>query len=256
MEGALLGAFMIAACLFSVLLSHPDSPVVTWIRSADSRRMMMGICMGTTAIGLIYSPWGKQSGAHMNPAVTFAFWSMGKVNSIDAVFYSLFQIAGGLAGVAVATLLAKHFLSHAEVKYAATIPGEFGAYIAWIVEFVISFFLMLTVLHFSNHSRFDRFTGVAAGVLVATFITLAAPLSGMSMNPARTLASALPSGIWTAAWIYFTAPPLAMFLAAKLFVGFHRCGPVHCAKLHHQNKHRCIFCEFGFTPGKETIGHS
>ena len=87
----------------------------------------------------------------------------------------------------------------------------------------------------------DRFTGVIAGALVATFITLEAPLSGMSMNPARTFGSALPGRVWDALWIYFTAPPLGMLLASELYVRTRGAGAVICAKFHHHNNKRCIF---------------
>jgi aquaporin Z len=78
--------------------------------------------------------------------------------------------------------------------------------------------------------------------LVATYITVEAPISGMSMNPARTLASAVPAQHWTALWVYFTAPLLGMFLAAEVFLRTKGAGSVACAKLHHENAKRCIFC--------------
>jgi aquaporin Z len=116
--------------------------------------------------------------------------------------------------------------------------------VAFVAEAVISFVLMTVVLMATNHRKLARYTGLFAGILVATFITFEAPLSGMSMNPARTVGSAFWAGDWTALWIYFTAPPLGMLLAAELYL--RRRGPrgIFCAKLHHQNEKRCIFCEF------------
>jgi hypothetical protein len=73
----------------------------------------------------------------------------------------------------------------------------------------ITFILMTVILHVSNNVRLHKFTGICAGALVAAYITIEAPISGMSMNPARTLASALPAQHWTALWIYFTAPLIA-----------------------------------------------
>jgi len=90
--------------------------------------------------------------------------------------------------------------------------------------------------------RLACFTGLFAGILVATYITLEAPLSGMSMNPARTLGSALSAHAWTALWIYFTAPPLGMLLAAEAYLRVQGAQRIFCAKLHHQNTKRCIFC--------------
>jgi len=101
--------------------------------------------------------------------------------------------------------------------------------------------MILTVLAVSS-SRRPRLTGLAAATLVALWITFEAPLSGMSMNPARTIASALPSGVWTAAWVYFLAPPAGMLLAAETFGALTRGRARHCAKLDHPPGVRCIFC--------------
>jgi aquaporin Z len=101
------------------------------------------------------------------------------------------------------------------------------------------------VLRVSNTRRLARFTGVCAGIMVATYISLEAPFSGMSMNPARTFASALPAQVWTALWIYFLAPPLGMLLAAEVYLRQYGIQQVFCAKLHHHNDKRCIFrCRF------------
>jgi aquaporin Z len=64
----------------------------------------------------------------------------------------------------------------------------------------------------------------------------------MSMNPARTFGSAFPAQVWTALWVYFTAPLIGMFAAAQVYVTTKRSAAVACAKLHHQNTRRCIFC--------------
>ncbi len=93
----------------------------------------------------------------------------------------------------------------------------------------------------SNIQKLARYTGLFAGALVATHIIVEAPLSGMSMNPARSLGSAVPPQLWEFLWIYFTAPPLAMLLAAEIYVRLRGIPEVICAKLHHHNDKRCIF---------------
>jgi aquaporin Z len=113
--------------------------------------------------------------------------------------------------------------------------------VAFSAEVLISFVLMSVILAISNTRKLARYTGLFAGALVATYITLESPLSGMSMNPARTLGSALSAHVWTALWIYFTAPPIRMLLAAEVFVRLRGARAVICAKLHHQNDQRCIF---------------
>lgn len=242
MEAAGLGLFMVSAGLFTILLYHPSSPVVRVIPPEFVRRVLIGLAMGLTAIAIIYSPWGKQSGAHLNPAVTLTFWKLGKIAPWDAVFYVAAQFLGGTAGVALVATVASKLLAHPQVNYAVTVPGASGVGGAFTGELAISFALMLVVLAVSNHATLGRFTGLFAGVCVALFITFEAPLSGMSMNPARTVSSAVIPGVWTSWWIYFIAPPLGMLLAAALYQGISR--PVACAKLHHQNDRRCIFCEY------------
>jgi aquaporin Z len=244
MEGALLGLFMVSTCAFGSLLEHPGSPVHQALPDGTVRRILGGIAMGGTAITLFFSPWGKQSGAHINPAVTLTFLRFGKVSPWDALFYVLVQFVGGVAGVLVMVLLLRGIVAHPSVHYATTLPGPAGPGVAFLVEVVISFAMMMLVLVVSNTKRLARFTGIFAGVLVAVNITLAAPLSGMSMNPARSFGSALPAMDWSSLWIYFTAPPLGMLVAAQTYLWLRGRTAVHCAKLHHQNNKRCIFCEY------------
>jgi aquaporin Z len=246
MEAACLGAFMVSACLFTTLFEHPASPIHGRVADPFLRRVLIGIAMGLTAIGLIYSPWGSRSGAHLNPSVTLTFFRLGKVRPWDAFFYVLAQFGGGLAGVLVSAWLLGNPLAHDSVRYAATVPGQGGSAVAFVAEGAISFGLMTAVLAVSNAGSLARFTGLCAGVLVAAYITFEAPLSGMSMNPARTLGSALPAQTWTALWVYFTAPPLGMLLAAEVYLRLRGARGVICAKLHHANPTRCIFrCGYG-----------
>ncbi len=242
MEAGLLGAFMVAACAFGALYEFPGSPVHQAIMSSFPRRVLMGISMGMTAVVIIYSPWGKQSGAHINPSVTLTFLRLGKIQKWDALFYIASQFAGAVAGVALVALLLGKAVSDPAVRYVVTTPGPNGPWIALLAEFVIATILMSAVLYFSNHHRFARYTGLVAGLLVATYITLEAPFSGMSMNPARTLGSALPPMIWDGLWVYVTAPPLGMLFAAEFYLWRKGRQAVKCCKLHHDNDKRCIFC--------------
>jgi aquaporin Z len=244
MEAAELGLFMFSACAFTVLLFHPLSPLAQDIHSDVVRRMLMGAAMGTTAVAIIFSPLGKRSGAHFNPSVTLAYFRLGKIQGWDAAFFILFQFAGGIAGVVLASLLLGNLVAHKSVNYAATLPGSSGPKAAFLAEFLISFILMSVVLNISNTRRLSRWTGVFAGALVATYISIESPISGMSMNPARTFSSASVAHVWTSLWIYFTAPPLGMLLAAEIYQRM-KLRAVACAKLHHHNNARCIFrCNF------------
>jgi aquaporin Z len=244
MEAGGLGLFMISASLFGTMLGHPHSPAHLAIPDPLSRRALMGLVMGLTAVCIIYSPWGRRSGAHINPATTLTFWRLGKVAGRDAVGYAAAQFLGGLAGMLlVGAALGKGFLEP-PVSAVATLPGPAGTLVAFVAEVGISFVLMFTVLTVNNAPGLAPYTGVAVGTLVALYITFEAPLSGMSMNPARTFASAVASGQWTGLWLYFTAPLLGMLAAAEAYVRLRGVAKVRCAKLHHENAYRCIFCEF------------
>lgn len=246
MEAAELGLFMISAGVLGVLLEYPGSPVHQALPNPVLRRVLMGLAMGATAIAIIYSPLGKQSGAHFNPSVTLTFLRLGKVKPWDAVFYTTAQFIGGVVGILLVAAVLGGSIAHPSVNYVATLPGSQGVWIAFAAEVVISFILMSVILH-ATSGRLARFTGVFAGMLVATYIALESPISGMSMNPARSFASAVPAQLLSTLWIYFTAPPLGMLLAAELYVRMMGRSQVACAKLHHQNNKRCIHCGLGMT---------
>jgi aquaporin Z len=244
MEATELGLFMFSACSFTALLYHPSSPVAQTIHDGLLRRLVMGTAMGATAVAIIFSPLGKRSGAHFNPSVTWTFFRLGKINASDAAFYTLFQFAGGIAGVLLASLALGQLLAHQSVNYAATLPGPDGPIVAFFAEILISFILMSVVLTISNTKRLARWTGMFAGALVATYITIESPISGMSMNPARTFSSAVGAHVWMSLWIYFFAPPVGMLLAAEVYKLVNT-GTIACAKLHHHNNKPCIFrCNF------------
>src|SRR5882724_3106652 len=165
-EGTELGLFMVSAGLFTILLHHPSSPVLNFIPSEFTRRMLTGIAMGSTAVALVFSPLGKRSGAHFNPAVTATFWRLGKVKNWDAIFYIIAQFVGGVLGVLAVALFVRETLADPAVNYVATLPGPQGVGVAFIAEFVIAFFLMTIVLLVSNTPRLARYTGLFAGTLV------------------------------------------------------------------------------------------
>ncbi len=241
MEAAGLGLFMMSAGVCATMLEYSGSAVREAIPDPALRRMLMGIAMGLTAIGIIYSPWGKQSGAHINPSITLTFFRLGKISPWDTALYVGAQFAGGIAGMLLVSLLIGRYLAEPSINFVATVPGPNGHAMAFAAELVISFCLMLVILFSTNTQRLASWTGVFAGLLIATFITLEAPLSGMSINPARTLASALSAWLWTGLWIYFTAPVIGMLIAAESYLFLRGKPRVFCAKLHHQNNKRCIF---------------
>ncbi len=241
MEAGELGIFMISACTFAVLLGHGQSPVYRAIPNEFLRRVLMGCAMGLTAIAVIYSGWGRQSGAHMNPIVTIAFFRLKKIAGWDSIFYVVSQFLGGIAGVLAARGFLRNLVSDKAVRYAVTTPGQLGTAAAFGAEVVITFLLFSVVLYCSNSTRWASRTGLFAGLLIALYITFESPISGMSMNPARTLGSAFSAHIFDSIWIYFVAPPVGFLLAAELYIKRRGLHAVLCAKFHHDHAHRCIF---------------
>ncbi len=222
-------------------MNFPGSPVHQAIMSGFLRRLFMGVSMGFTAIAIIYSPWGKQSGAHINPSVTLTFFRLGKIKVRDALFYIAAQFIGAVLGVFLVDFFWRKLLGpgRALCRHHSRTPGTVGGLVRRIHHRRRN---DVGRLYFSNHHRLAGYTGLFAGLLVATYITLEAPFSGMSMNPARTFGSALPPMIWDGLWVYLTAPPLGMLFAAELYLWRKGQQAVMCCKLHHNNDKRCIFC--------------
>ncbi len=126
MEASGLGIFMVSACVFGTIIEYPTSPIRQAIADPFPRRILMGLARRFTAIAIISSPWGRQSGAHINPSITLTFLRLGKVEPRDAVFYILPQFAGGKAGVLIALAALGRWLADPSVNYVATVPGPEG----------------------------------------------------------------------------------------------------------------------------------
>ena len=244
MEASLLGAFMVSACLFGALYEFPHSPVRHAIASQLLRRVLMGLSMGITAIAIIYSPWGKQSGAHINPSVTLTFLPFGQGQDLGR--HLLYRRHNSRVPYSVLRSLLAFWareLADPAVRYVVTVPGDHGLWVALLAEFIIAFGMMSTVLYFSNHHRLDRYTGLVAGLLVATYITIEAPFSGMSMNPARTFRFRLfrpRSGTGSGSTLQRHHSPCS--LLPRFYLWREGRLAVKCCKLHHNNDKRCIFC--------------
>lgn len=240
-EGLGLAVFMMIAGSVVTAIESDVSPLKQLIVEPLWRRMIIGIAMGATAIALIYSPWGKRSGAHLNPAVTLTFFRLGKLSPLDTFFYVLAQFIGGLTGVVLVASVLGMVFTEPPINYLVTVPGKLGWTIAALAEFLMSFGLMLMVLFTANSSKLSKYTGLLAGILVAIYIILAAPLSGMSINPARTFASAFPARIWTHFWLYYFGPTLGMLVAAQVYLSYPQRAKVICGKLCPNTETVCIY---------------
>ncbi len=141
-----LALFMIFAGSLTTLLEHPDSPVHQALPSKMLRHVLLGLVMGNYIALLIYSPWDRRTGAHINPAVTIAFWRMGKIGRADAIFYILAQFAGALITARLLLFAVGGAFAHHDVMAGATLPGPAGVLGAFAAEFVISFSLLFAIL--------------------------------------------------------------------------------------------------------------
>ena len=244
-EALELAIFMLSACVFTVILFHPNYPALKLIPSPILRRLLMGIAMGLTAIAIIHSPMGKRSGAHFNPSITLTYFRLGKIQSQDALFYIAFQFLGGIFGVAVSALLLGRQLADPFVDYAITVPGIYGTTAAFFAELFMAALLMGVVLWTSNRPRIAPYTSYCVGCLIMVYILLFAPVSGFSINPARTVGSAVFAQVCTALWLYVLAPILGMLLSAELYLRSYGEDRILCAKLHPDPAYPCPFlCHF------------
>jgi aquaporin Z len=144
-----------------------------------------------------------------------------------------------MAGVGLCAWVLGKWLSDPPVRYAVTVPGTYGNVGAFGAEFLMAFVLMGAVLWTSNRPAFAKVTSYLVGSLITFYVYFLGPISGFSINPARTVASAVFANVWTGWWIYFTAPLLGMFAAAQVYVMLFGREGVVCAKLHHSPSELC-----------------
>jgi aquaporin Z len=245
MESTELGALMLCTCIWGTLTYGDESPLSSLGLSAVSNSILMGTAVGVTTYIIIRSPFGRRSGAHMNPLVTLTFLWLRRIHRWDAAWYTVAHFIGAIAGVLAARQILGMRLSAPSVQYMVTVPGKHGNGITFVSEFLLSGVLMATILYSSNHRRLARFTPTLVAVLTILFFVLSPSKSGFSVNPARTLSSAVFAGTWQGVWIYFVAPCLGMLSAAAVYIKTVGLNRVYCAKVFHDTRSVCPFrCQF------------
>jgi aquaporin Z len=209
-------ALLVGVGLSLVILNFgTGSPMVTLLPDAGLRRLITGFLFGTTGALIALSPVGKESGAHINPVVTAAFWLMGKLRIRHAAGYVLAQLGGAVLG---ALPLLAWGATGRSVDFGATTPGSvYGAGLAVLGEGVTTFALIIGLFLFVRHPRLRPFTPMLFPFLYAVMVFLEAPISGTSTNPARSLGPAVVSGDWHDWWVYWIGPALGMLLAVGLY---------------------------------------
>lgn len=244
-EAVELAIFMISACASTVFLFDPAYPMPHILPNVIFRRVLMGLAMGATAVFIIRSPMGKRSGAHFNPAITLTYFRLGKIDAWNSFFYVMFQFLGGVLGVAFSALLLGKSLADPTVDYAVTTPGRYGTAAAFLAELFMAMVLMGIVLWLSNRPSVANLTSYFVGILIALDVLFFAPVSGFSINPARTTGSAVFADVWTVEWLYFIAPLLGMMIAAEIYLRIYGVDRILCAKLHPDPMYPCPFyCQY------------
>jgi aquaporin Z len=225
-------ALLLAAGLSIVIwASAPASPLVHAMRDAAARRALTGALFGTVGASIAISPLGRESGAHLNPVVTLAFWAERRIRTSTLLAYVAAQAAGGIVGSSV--LLAWGRLGRS-VRYGATTPGHAGSLAALGGEAAATFALIALLFGVLGSPRLRHGAPLLFPPLYAVLVLVEAPLSGTSTNPARSLGPAVVSETWTGFWVYLAGPLVgtAVALAIRRLPVIRRLA-VEVAKVHH-----------------------
>lgn len=216
-------------------------PMEHLIPSHSIRLLITGLIYSGSGALVAISPLGKLSGAHINPSVTLAFLVHGKMHRQDAVGYIIAQFLGSTLGAILLVLVWGKYAD--SVNNGMTLPGAgYALWFVFLAEVFMTFLLVLSLFLFVSNHRLMRWTPFMTWLLVAAMVWLGAPISGTSLNSARSIGPALVTGLWRDQWLYCIAPPLGALLAVAMFrrlsMGKH---DVLSGKLFHVPHYRSIF---------------
>jgi MIP family channel proteins len=215
-EFALTTVLLFLAVTVVRWLRDPGS--VLYIADLNVALVVIGALSGAILTGLIFTPAGKRSGGHMNPAVTVALWSMGAFPGRRVVPYALAQLAGSAAGAGFARLVWGHAVSLRQVAVGAIRPAPTWQPAAVFVAETVAMTVLIVIVGFLMTRRGSaRLVPYAIGLSVGLVIAFLGPRSGGSINPARQLGPAVLSGQTTDLWIYLIAPVLGALAGAGTY---------------------------------------
>ncbi len=217
---------------FVILNFGKNSFMLSLIPDDGIRRLITGFLFGSTGALIVVSWIGKESGAHINPAVTLSFWTQGKISSTNAIGYIFAQLIGSIFGALPLFLWGK---TGSSIYYAATFPGDgYTAWTALLGEFLTTFIMVLLLFIFVGNKKLRNYTPLIFPILYAVMVFAEAPISGTSTNPARTLGPAVISGYWTAWWIYWIGPAAGALTAVAVYnFSWFKKFEIEVAKLYH-----------------------
>jgi aquaporin Z len=181
------------------------SPVAPLVPSTSARLLLTGLMFSGCGSLVAISPIGRRSGAHLNPAVTVAFWLRGHVHPHDLAGYVGAQCVGAIAAAGV--LRWAWGARAASVHYGVTSPRHgLPPAQAAAIEALMTSVLLVTIFAFVSSARTAQWTPVAVWLVVGVLVWRGAPLTGTSLNPARSLGPAVVAGRWTGYWVYVAGP--------------------------------------------------
>lgn len=192
---------------YAIIFAGTGAIIINDISGGTITHIGIALTFGLIVMCMIYT-YGEISGAHFNPAVTIAFGFAKRLPKKEVIPYILSQFLGAILASVTLKLL---FIN--QNNYGGTLPKG-SSLQSFILEIILSFFLMTVILNVSTGSKEKGITaGIAIGSIVALEAMFAGPICGASMNPARSFAPALISLNFTDLWIYFTAPVIGSILA-------------------------------------------
>lgn len=216
-------------------------PMEQLVPDKSIRLLLTGLMFAGTGSLVAISPLGKLSGAHVNPAVSLSFWLQGKMHHHDIGGYIIAQFLGAIGGAALLiSIWGKYATS---VNNGITLPGTgYSLWYVFLAEVCMTAILVLAIFIFVSSHRLMRWTPLMTWLLVATMVWLESPISGTSLNPARSIGPAFVSWLWQDQWLYCIAPPLGAILAVGVFrlITFGE-REILTGKLFHVPNYRCIF---------------